>query len=119
MLINLSNHHSNFWGEQQTNTAHKLYGDIFDISFPNVPAEIDEEHIKSMAKMLISDYLSSYNSTITTFHVMGEMTLTFQLVTLLKAAGFRCVASTSERVVSYAPDGTKNVTFNFVRFREY
>ena len=50
---------------------------------------------------------------------MGEMTLTFRIVELLKAQGIRCVASTTERIVTDLPDNRKETQFAFVQFREY
>ena len=50
---------------------------------------------------------------------MGEMTLTFRIVELLKAQGIRCVASTTERIVTDLPDNRKETQFTFVQFREY
>jgi hypothetical protein len=50
---------------------------------------------------------------------MGEMTLTYQLVGLLKDAGYRCYASTTVREVYEQEPGKKTVIFQFVNFREY
>ena len=50
---------------------------------------------------------------------MGEMTLTFRIVELLKAQGIRCVASTTERIVTDLTDNRKETQFSFVQFREY
>lgn len=119
MLINLSNHPLSTWGEEQKCIGLSQYGDITDYPFPAIDPNSDTESISQLAGSIVADFANKYKKNETVFHIMGEMTLTFQLVTLLKAAGFRCVASTSERIVSYAPDGTKNVVFNFVRFREY
>ena len=55
----------------------------------------------------------------TTVHIMGEMTFTFMVVTRLKELGIRCVASTTERKVTYDSDGVKQTEFQFVMFREY
>ena len=53
-----------------------------------------------------------------TVHVMGEMTFTYYLVSLLKAKGITCVASTTERIIE-EKDGMKTSLFKFVKFREY
>ena len=70
-------------------------------------------------KTLGKIYQTAYPAREVTIHIMGEMTFTFRLVEKLKAAGIRCVASTSERVVQELSDGKKVVQFSFVRFREY
>jgi hypothetical protein len=51
-------------------------------------------------------------------HLMGEMTFTFRLVTMLQAAGIPCIASTTHRTVEER-DGKKIVQFEFVQFRPY
>lgn len=47
VFINLTNHLSKYWGEQQKKEAHK-YGVIVDIPFPNVPAEATEDDIRRL-----------------------------------------------------------------------
>ena len=47
VFINLTNHHSKYWREQQKKEAHK-YGAIVDIPFPNVPAEATEDDIRRL-----------------------------------------------------------------------
>ena len=46
------------------------------------------------------------------------MTFTFDLVSMLKAEGITCIASTTERIAD-VNDNTKISEFHFVRFREY
>ncbi|WP_231999441.1 hypothetical protein [Prevotella melaninogenica] len=50
---------------------------------------------------------------------MGELTFCYYAVRLLKKAGIRCVASTTERIVEETEDHRKLVRFSFVQFREY
>ncbi|MCR5570291.1 MAG: CRISPR-associated protein [Paludibacteraceae bacterium] len=119
MLINLSNHPLSTWSEEQKNTGFYQFGTVIDFPFPPVDPNADYKSIISIAKDLVKILTKKYNNDETVFHVMGEMTLTYHLVNLLKQNGFTCVASTTERKVNYLEDGTKNVTFNFVRFREY
>lgn len=119
MLINLSNHSQEFWDNAQMRQAIDKYESVIDVPFPNVLPIASCKEIEQQAKDLFERLKSEYGHSATVFHIMGEMTLTFHLVNLLKAAGYTCVASTSERKVSYTEDGTKNVVFKFVRFREY
>jgi len=49
---------------------------------------------------------------------MGEMTLTYCIVRMLKEKGIRCIASTSERK-ALSENGLRLSEFSFVRFREY
>lgn len=119
MLINLSNHSQEFWDKAQMRQAIDKYGSVIDVPFPNVLPTASCKEIEQQAKDLFGRLIAEYGSSSPVFHVMGEMTLTFHLVTLLKAEGYTCVASTSERKVSYTEDGVKNVVFKFVCFREY
>ncbi len=119
MLINLSNHPLSTWSEEQKKSGYNQFGEVVDIPFPTVDPNADYKSIFSTAKDLVKSLIKNYNNDEVVFHIMGEMTLTFHLVELLKSNGYTCVASTTERKVNYLEDGTKNVTFNFVRFREY
>lgn len=123
MLINLSNHPSAQWQSNQQELAIKQFGSIVDMQFPEVLPEADQQFIENMAL----DYFSKITNILdeccnepqpNAVHVQGEFTLTFQLVTLLKKSGIKCIASTSKRDVS-EENGKKVITFKFIRFREY
>lgn len=118
-FVNLSNHPSDKWDETQL-TAARQYGEIKDLPFPDISVDLDNKKLdKLVEKTLGKIYQTAYPAREITIHIMGEMTFTFRLVEKLKAAGIRCVASTSERVVQELSDGRKVVQFSFVRFREY
>ena len=74
---------------------------------------IDICHQLSKSILLIGSREESF------IHIMGEMTLTFALVTELKDLGYTCLASTTERKVEINENGDKVVHFEFVQFREY
>lgn len=117
-FINLTNHPSPQWDEQQTEAA-KLYGTIMDMPFPEVNPDDAPEDVKALADAYaqkIEDMAEDFKVTV---HIMGEMTFVYNLVSRLKAMGIRCVASTTVRQVTENPDGTKMSEFSFVRFREY
>jgi hypothetical protein len=123
MLINLSNHPSDKWQTKQLALAKKLYGNITDIQFPEVPPETDYSEVARMAQnyytQLIKILNESPNETKScAVHIQGEFTLTYALVNLLKAKGIQCIASTSKRDVS-EENGKKVIRFKFVQFREY
>lgn len=115
MFINLSNHPSKNWSEEQL-TAAKSFGEIKDIVFPNVSPAASESAVEKLAFDTVESFPLSEDLTV---HVMGEMTLTYAIVSILKARGIRCVASTTERIVTDNPDGTKTTAFKFFKFREY
>lgn len=130
MLINLSNHPTTMWLPEQTEAAHSAYGEVFDLPFPTVPADADEADIQTIAQEYlkkVQTIAQEYLNKVQTFsppaeavvHIMGEMTLTYALVCLLKQAGYTCVASTSVREVYEEEPGKKTAVFRFVRFRKY
>lgn len=121
MFINFTNHPSTVWSEEQLATA-KLYGEIIDESFPIVEPEASEVEITKLADekcKILKKLLADGNANNSVVHVMGEMTLTFAVVSRLKDKGITCVASTTKREVTTLPDGSKVSTFQFVRFRKY
>lgn len=129
------------WLPEQIEAAHRAYGEVLDLPFPAVPADADEADIQTIAQeylkkvqTIAQEYLNKgqtisqeYQSRVQTIapsaeavvHIMGEMTLTYALVCLLKQAGYTCVASTSVREVYEEEPGKKTAVFRFVRFRKY
>lgn len=118
LFVNLSNHPSSTWQPAQLEAA-KQYGEIIDIDFPAVDALCMPERVDQLANQYALDIINKGAPTCLTAHVMGEMTLTFRIVELLKAQGIRCVASTTERIVTDLTDNRKETQFSFVQFREY
>lgn len=119
MFINLSNHPSANWSEEQKNAAEQLAGPIVDIPFPAVDPYASEEVVSSIADnycQIVLETACGQDSLVV--HLMGEMTLTFALVQLLQACGIPCVASTTKRV-TVEQDGIKSSLFKFVKFRKY
>jgi len=121
MLINLSNHPSRYWNDLQISKAKKLYDKIYDIEFPSVPPEADDDSLNKFVndyKNKCIDILSKYPDENNAVHIMGEMTFTYRIVTELKKEGVECIASTTDRNTFEIP-GTKISNFNFVDFRKY
>ena len=119
MLVNLSNHPSSDWGEEQKAAA-LAFGEIVDVPFPSVPSSCSNKYMDKLVKKAIGSILKvAYPACEVTVHVMGEMTLTYKIVSQLKARGIHCVASTSERIVKDLDNGERISQFHFVAFREY
>ena len=119
MFINLTNHPSSGWSEEQLAAAH-LYSDhIMDLKFPNIQPEFSTEMVKKYAEMTVGIITTTCKSEKTVVHVMGEMTYTYHVVALLKAQGIKCVASTTERITKTLPNGDEVKPFKFIQFREY
>jgi len=121
MLINLSNHPSDNWSNEQKLKAIEQYQKIVDIPFPEVDPNGDEEYIENLAGQYLNKILEIKNRTFETVvvHLMGELTFSFALLVKLKAYGVRCVASTTQRVVMDEGNGRVTKLFRFVRFRKY
>lgn len=115
-FINLSNHPSEGWSEEQLAAAQK-YGEIVDIHFPNIEPSFTTSMVNSLAGITV-DTITALGKDITV-HIMGEMTFTYAIVSRLKALGITCLASTTERNTITTPDGKKISEFKFVQFREY
>ncbi|MDR1898213.1 MAG: CRISPR-associated protein [Prevotellaceae bacterium] len=118
MLINLSNHPSHLWKEEQLEAA-SSYGEVVDIPFPEVDPEGDEAYIQTLCHEYMEKILRLSQEKTVTIHVMGEMTLTHCLVNALLSKRIPCMASTTQRMVTDKDDGTKEVQFVFTQFREY
>ena len=119
MFINISNHPSSIWRENQIEAA-KHYGDIVDIPFPNILPQINTVEVKLVVDEYLQKIVALANGLTETIvvHVMGESVFSFMLVAALLKKNYKVVASTTERVVSYEGD-VKRTEFKFVRFREY
>lgn len=115
-FINLTNHPSEGWSEEQLAAAHQ-FGEIVDIHFPNIEPSFTSSVVNSLADTTV-DSITALGKDITV-HIMGEMTFTYAVVSRLKALGITCLASTTERNTIIAPDGKKISEFKFVQFREY
>lgn len=119
MLINLSNHPITEWSEKQLQQATTQYGEVIDISFPDVPPEASSNEIKQLALEVVSSICTKYIDENFTVHIMGELTLVYAAVQEFHKRGIECIASTSQRKVSLLTNGEKVSRFHFVRFREY
>jgi len=122
MLINFSNHPSEYWSKKQLEAA-AIYGTINDISFPAVEPEAEENEISSLAEhytKIICDVLSKVeNSELSAVHIMGELSLCFSLVIRLQKLNIKCLCSTSKRIVSADNSNNKISQFSFQKFRFY
>ena len=122
MLINLSNHPSSKWSEEQVKAAKNTYSAIVDLVFPVIYPTADlNEIIQTAVKYFIDikNILAENNSENNAVHIMGEFTFTFNLLEMLKINNISAVASTTSRKVYEDEKGNKISKFNFIRFRNY
>ena len=117
MFINLTNHPTAGWSEEQMKAA-RQYGEIVDIGFPIIEPSYTKDDIMRCVKVYV-ELIKGIMDGETVVHVMGEMTFTHNMVNALKEAGIICLASTTERNTVITTDGKKISEFKFVQFREY
>ena len=117
MLINLSNHPSDKWGEKQLDVARQCYGRVQDLPFPAIDPMADTAAVEALA----ASYLAQIQQmpAVSAVHLMGEMTFLVALVPMLQRAGIDVVCSTTERSVLEEEAGKKTLQFVFVQFRAY
>jgi len=118
MLINFSNHPSEYWGKKQLEAARE-YGEIKEIPFPAVDPNASYDDIQAMAECYVLKIQAIAQNQHVTVHIMGEMTFTYLVVNQLKELGIECIASTSVRDAEVTSDGRKISDFQFVKFRRY
>lgn len=115
MLLNLSNHPSSLWPDNQLALAKELYNSVEDLTFPQIDPNWNTDEVE----MLVNEYVQKVRKiNPTAVHIMGELTFTNRIVNKLKEVGFLCLASTTERKVAVI-DNKKTSEFQFVRFRPY
>ncbi len=121
MLINLSNHPTKYWSELQITEAKKTFNSVMDLKFPKIPPQADEQYILDLAEEYFrtcNKLLSNHKTESNAVHIMGEMTFSFALVSLLLKHNITCVAATTDRN-TIEENGMKLSEFNFVSFRKY
>lgn len=113
-FINLTNHPSEKWSEEQKNMA-KKYGKIIDFPFPNVQASATEEYIQNLCNTTVDAVMKLSPCVVL---CQGEFTLAFQIINRLLELGIVVVAACSERVV-VEEGNRKESYFNFTKFRRF
>ncbi len=118
-FFNISNHPSSRWGETQKAAAGAA---IVDVPFPQVPPEMGEEEVKTMAAATV-DAISPAPQEGDMAMVSGEFIATVEIVREMQRRGVKCVVATTRRetVETVSPDGkaVKTATFTFVKWRAF
>ncbi len=118
MLINLSNHPSEKWGEDQMNAAKELFGEIADYPFPIVDPNAATTEIHQIAYRIYNEILVS-NTGGYSIHLMGEFTFCYQFARICEENQILCFVSTTKREVEVKENGEKISKFKFIKFRPY
>ena len=122
MLLNLSNHPSAGWDAAQLEAVRVQFGGVEDLPFPMIPPEWEAAEVEALAAEYVARcqaMLAEHANEANAVHIMGEMTFTCTFVVQAQARSLQCVASTTERLSEPQADGSRRVTFRFVRFRDY
>ncbi|MGM9740223.1 MAG: hypothetical protein ACI3ZP_06420 [Candidatus Cryptobacteroides sp.] len=118
MLINFSNHPLAEWQKPQYDSAVTLFGGVIDLPFPEVDPSASLSDVERLADTCLERLMAIVRDD-DTVHIMGEHTLTFQMLDRLRSAGIKCVASCTERICTVGKDGNTIRTFRFKGFRSY
>ena len=121
MLINLSNHAFDTWDSGQQQTAHENFGEVVDLTFPEVNPHAKTGEVAALAKNYLNQcitILAGIDGKKNAVHITGEHCFVFLFVTLAKAENIMCVCSTTPRIVT-SHKSTKTSVFYFEKLRSY
>lgn len=119
VFINLSNHPSKKWNENQLKEARE-YGEIIDMPFPAIDPYCEDDDIDK----IVDEYfekIMKYEKPVVM--LQGEYLFTYRLVHKLKDAGIMVLAGCSDRrTIEYVNENgmtARKSEFEFVEFKEY
>ncbi len=123
IFINLSNHPSNKWNEEQVYAALEYADavDIIDIKHPDIDPASDEDQMLDLCNEYISK-IQAYakEDKLVYVHVMGESGFVFGIVEqCLTFNNIVPIHSTTNRYVEELSNGEKKQMFKFCKFRRY
>lgn len=119
MLLNLSNHPLSTWPAEQMQEAIRLFGEVQDMPFPFIDPAWSLEEVTNLAMDYCEKIAILANDKEVSVHLMGELTFTYSLLSLLQDRGISAYASTTTRRSVDLGEGRKQVLFQFVQFRRY
>lgn len=130
LFINLSNHPSNKWAQEQLYAAKKYdnpngSNEIADIAFPNIPPDYTTEQVEEMAAGYASVIEQAcYQDKIErVIHLAGELSFCFAFAkyfathTRWANRNITIVTACSDRISTDLGDGKKELHFIFKQFR--
>ena len=119
MLINLSNHPSCMWPEEQLEAA-AVYGETVDIPFPSVNPFAAESDVAEAAEMLLEKIIKAEPAAVL---CQGEFSLAYAVISRLIKRGVTVIAACSERRVQEEKldngEIEKVCLYKFIKFRRY
>lgn len=119
MLINLSNHPSKNWETAQIEAASQ-YGEIIDITFPNIPPYWDTVQVEKLSKEYFKHIkeIKKTEKEKPVIHIAGEPVFCFLLINILLKEDYIVFTSTTERIVEKI-NNEKISVFKFKKFRKF
>lgn len=121
MFINFTNHSVSTWGNAQKEAAEK-YGEIKEVSFPDISPYDSADDIKLLADNYVSQIVSLLpDEEDNAVLCQGEFSLCVAVIEKLKAKNIKVLCACSERRVVEEFDGEKNLKrseFYFTGYRE-
>jgi NAD(P)H-flavin reductase len=118
MFVNFTNHPSQYWSDRQLDAARK-YGDIYDISFPDVNSRATYGQVRKYARKYTEQIVKFSPRAVL---CQGEFTLVFAVVELLKSRGITVLAACTKRIVTENMENgvtKKSTEFKFISFRKF
>ena len=119
-FINLSNHSSKNWSEEQLNSAKQYSENVIDIPYPNIPPTATQEQIKDIMKDTLEKVIDANPKVVM---CMGENITCHNFVKELEKLNIQTVATVTKPVTEKVKneDGTERTikTFKFEGFRDY
>jgi hypothetical protein len=115
VFLNLSNHPSATWGEEQRRGPLALAERLVDHPFPVVPPAADGAELAR----LVQATLAGLPERLVGAMVQGEYVVSALLVQALQARAVPCFVATTERSVQVGPDGAVSRRFGFVAWRAW
>lgn len=122
MLINYTNHPSEFWSESQKRVAIEKYEEIVDIPFCSVNPSWTEEEVYDVACKEYEKILKRVGDKKCVVLCQGEATLSFLLIKFLMWKKIEVVSTVSNRVAEEKIENgvyKKTAIFEFQGFRSY
>jgi len=115
-LVNLSNHPSEKWNDQQK----AGWGGIIDIPFPEIMIDSNFDRIAdSMYDKVKNMKVIDLNPSNCTIMIQGQHPATFSMVACFMNAGFTVLSAFTERIVTDHEDGSKTSVFRFGGYQRY
>lgn len=124
MLVIFTNHPAKtpYWSAKQLNTAQEMFGEVVDVSFPNIDPEASTYEIQELAQNYLNEIVQMCQGQSLAVLVQGEMAFVYAFLTVARQLGIPCFCATSKRKVFEKVENgeiKKTSVFEFCKFRSY